>query len=123
MVPAIGNQFFNSLKGQVDNFASVLDQFSRPGKDGVGFQDLGKRGQETTLNSEVDVSSVDNTFAAYKRLVGTLQTVTNDFNVTYTRVMILGVSRLSGRAVSMGRGGLLANPAAVLKCTWRVQRT
>lgn len=123
MVPAIGNQFFITLKGQVDNFASALDQFSRPGIDGVGFQDLGKRGQETTLNSTADVSSVDNTFAAYKRLVGTLQTVTNDFNVTYTRVMILGVSRLSGRAVSIGRGGLLANPAAVLACTWRVQRT
>lgn len=123
MVPAIGNQFFITLKGQVDNFAPMLDQFSRPGIDGVGFQDLGKRGQETTLNSTADVSSVDNTFAAYKRLVGTLQTVTNDFNVTYTRVMILGVSRLSGRAVSIGRGGLLANPAAVLACTWRVQRT
>jgi len=126
MVASIGNFSFITLKGEINTLATSLSPFSRPGINGVGFQDIGTRGEETTLNTTVDLSSlgaVDSTFLAYRRIQGTRVNITNDRNVTYTNVLILGVSVLSARPLSMGRGGLLANPAALLTCSWRVKAT
>jgi len=126
MTSYIGNFSFITIKGEINTLGTSLSPFSRPGIDGVGFQDIGERVEESTLNTTVDLATpgaVDSTLLAYRRLRGTFVNITNDRNVTYTNVLILGVSVLSARPLSMGRGGLLADPAALLTCSWRVQAT
>ena len=122
----IGSQNFFSLTGPIENLATVLEPFHRPGINGTGFRDVGKRARVTDLESFVDVSTlgaVATVLANYKYMVGTFQPIESDLGTLYTNVMILGVQQVEGKAIGKSAGGLWTNPQAILRCTWQVQRT
>jgi len=119
---SIGGQSFITLRGSVTAQAQALTPIERPGVDGVGYRQKGKRGEVVTLTSVADTNNATTTTAAYVALRGTLVTVVEDAGRTSYYVAVLDVIITRVRAVSGAVGGLTAG-AYLVDATWTLQPT
>ena len=77
----IGVYNFIALHGSINGMQERLEEFSRPGIDGVSFRAIGKRADVSNLQTERDMlfkSSRDTQLAAYNSIVGLLVSITDN---------------------------------------------
>ena len=122
----IGSYTFIKLEGSVVGFTEAMEDITRPGVDGVAIRYQGQRAPEFEMISEADVSSksgVATLMALYRALVGTLVTVKDDLGNSHTYIAVKGVQQEFEVPITSASGGINSNPAALLRCRWRLQST
>ena len=123
---AIGSENFIAIRGEIDVLGETLELITRPAEDGVAFRKMGKHSRPFRLVTFADVDTggtpVKTKIAAYKALVGTLVTITDDLGEAHTNIMIRDVRPVSARNVVGTVGGLTAGDYLIV-CQWLCQAT
>ena len=111
--------------GVVPGTGENLQDITRINVDGVGLRKTGKKGKPFTLNSIADMDTAAETksvAASYKALQGTLVTLVDDFQQSFTNVAVLDVTPGKPSRGRTASGGLTAGEY-ILPCTWLLQLT
>ena len=91
---SIGSITLHSAKGQPSVLQMAHIEFTRPGVDGHGYHEIGKRAQEFTVRSFHDYSTgtgAKTAFESYANMVGTTVTFTDDNSVAWTYCFVVDV--------------------------------
>jgi len=92
---SIGSASFHTATGSPFLLQTYDEEYTRPGINGHGFHELGKRATEFTVNTFEDftsASSAKSAYVGYAALVGTLVTYTDDHGNTYTNCQVRSVT-------------------------------
>jgi len=123
----IGNQYFITLRGLVEPMGETTEDITRPGADGVAFRKVGQKSNPFTMTTLVDAPTFAAAEAAiedYKRMQGTLQSVTDDLGETHPNVLVMRVEPVRLRKILQAVGDV--NPdgsTCLLECRWTLQAT
>ena len=109
--------------GQLHKLSSQVEEFSRPGVDGVGFRVKAKKaptGQKHTFEGVTLLANANASAEAYEAIKGTLVTVIDDSGRTVTNVMVIDVQVMRVTAT------LLSVPAGnnyLVEAVWTLKAT
>ena len=109
MADAIGAKSFIRLDGEIRRVGIVLAEITRPGANGVGFQQVATRAPISQLEGIVDVASasaVATLGLSYAALKGTIVTITQR-NQNFSNMLILEAELVDAKPVLTPVGGLV----------------
>jgi len=132
IVPAIGSQLWNVLRGEAQCFAEAAEDITRPHADGMAICLMGLRSQRFTAEGMVDFIVVNpaapSEVAAFRQaiadLVGTLQTVLDETNSTWAHVFVWNAQILEIFRPVLVVGGQTAGQQGYAYCArvaWTLQ--
>jgi hypothetical protein len=123
-MPQIAALNFKFLTGLPEPGGMNLDEITRANADGVALREIGKRGGPVELVSFVDVAAnaVQSTIESYHALRGTLVSIVDEFNNTWSNVAVLKVSVSQAKKVGTVIGGINSG-TVILEARWTVQST
>lgn len=118
---------FVRLRGNPDPMAYRIERIDRAGSDGIAYRKGAKKPSPFTVETFEDLATAAETetkLESYKAMVGSLVTVIDDFTVTRTNVMVLGVAPVRAAAVTGSAGGIALTAAvAILVARWELELT
>jgi hypothetical protein len=122
---SIGGRNVATMKGQIQPAHEELEEFARPGTDGYTVRLLGRRAQNSTIETFVDLSSklgISTELVAYKAMVGTFVSVVDSKGTVWNRVLVKAVDPVDSGAIGLGVGGLCGTGAGgFLRCRWTLR--
>ena len=120
----IGAYNFIALHGSVNGMQERLEEFARPGINGVSFRAIGERADVSNLQTERDMllkASRDTQMAAYESLVGSKVSITDNQGNVWSNMLVRRVSEVRFFENISATGGLETNPQAFQIVNWEVQ--
>lgn len=115
---------FLTLRGSINVMQERLEEFTRPGVDGMSFQAVGERAEVSQLQTVRDLayaSSAANMMSSYKALVGEVVTIVDDDGVSWYNMLVLKVTQVSNEKIVGSVGGLVTGALALQTVNWEVQ--
>ena len=102
---------------------NALREISRPGVDGVAFQDVAKKSHPMTVMTEVDATSATSFESGCHALEKTFVTVVTPLGKSIPKVLVLR-AEVSGHAILKSVGGNCGGSGAYwMTCRWHLQAT
>jgi len=124
MIAYIGAYNFLTLRGSINVMQERLEEFTRPGVDGMSFQAVGERAEVSQLQTVRDLayaSSAASMMSSYKALVGDVVTIVDDDGVSWYNMLVLKVMQVSNEKIIGSVGGLVSGALALQTVNWEVQ--
>jgi hypothetical protein len=124
---SIGGYTLYIEAGKLNRQGITLREISRPGVDGQAYQDVGMRARASQVRTFGDFDTdadAEQRLRQYKALQGTLVTVVDETDQTFSNVCVLSVEAVATPRYPAAAGGLAETTARTgLTCVWLLQVT
>ncbi|MBL4701957.1 MAG: hypothetical protein JKX85_11935 [Phycisphaeraceae bacterium] len=114
------------LHGTPQPSGDTLGTINRVGVDGVALRLQAAKPGFAVWESKTAVTTtakVKTTLEAYKALQGQIVEIIDEFGNSWTNVAVVRVAQTQAKAIGKSTGFAVADPVAIVQCTWQFQFT